>query len=70
MADSNRTQPRPGESDESDRDQSVEREGLETENRGNDATRARDSSKDEQSGDIDPDSAKSDVDRDDTIDEP
>ena len=80
MADTNRTQPRPGESNESerdrvrsstDRDQAVEREGLETEhNRGNDdATRARESSNDEQSRDIDPDSAESDVDRDDTIDE-
>jgi hypothetical protein len=81
MADSNRTQPRSNETRETERervrgshdsDQAAEREGLETErHRGDDeATRAREGSNDEEFEDIDPDSAESDVDRDDTIDEP
>jgi ATP-dependent Lhr-like helicase len=55
-----------------DRDQSAEREGLETEhNRGYDeAVRGQKSPSVEEFEDIDPDSAESDVDRDDTIDEP
>jgi ATP-dependent Lhr-like helicase len=55
-----------------DRDQSAEREGLETEhNRGYDsAVRGQRSDDAEEFEDIDPDSAESDVDRDDTIDEP
>jgi ATP-dependent Lhr-like helicase len=55
-----------------DRDQSAEREGLETEhNRGYDnAVRGQRSQEDKNVEDIDPDSAESDVDRDDTIDEP
>jgi hypothetical protein len=56
-----------------DRDQSAEREGLDTEhNRGYDeAVRGQGSrKKTEEFEDIDPDSAESDVDRDDTIDEP
>ena len=53
-----------------DRDQELEREGLETEhNRGyDDAVKGRGSSEGA-SEDIDPDSADSDIDRDDTIDE-
>jgi hypothetical protein len=80
MADSNRTQPRPDQTSDAeryrvrgsnDRDQAAEREGLETEhNRGYDeATRGRGSSEDEEFEDIDPDSAESDVDRDDSVDE-
>jgi hypothetical protein len=79
MADTNRTQPRRNETSDTerdrvrssnDRDQAGEREGIETEhNRGyDDTTRARESS-DEEFEDIDPDSAESDIDRDDTIDE-
>jgi hypothetical protein len=54
-----------------DRDQKAEREGFVTEhNRGyDDAARGRQSVEREDSGDVDPDSAESDVDRDDTIDE-
>jgi hypothetical protein len=80
MADTNRTQPQPSETavterervrGSGDRDRAVEREGVETDDRGYDeATRARDGSTDEEFEDIDPDSAESDVDRDDTIDEP
>ena len=76
----NRTQPPANETSDTerdrirgsnDRDQAAEREGLETEhNRGYDeATRARERSNDEEFEDIDPDSAESDIDRDDTIDE-
>ena len=83
MADANRntTQPKSNETRDTeqdrvrtsnDRDQSAEREGLETEhNRGYDeAVRGRRSTEAENVEDIDPDSAESDVDRDDTIDEP
>ena len=67
----NPTQPRGNDSDtnrdrsrsSNDSDQNVEREGVE-DLRGNE--RADDASVE----DIDPDSARSDVDRDDTIDEP
>ena len=54
-----------------DRDQAAEREGVETEhNRGYDeAARGRTNVEHEDLGDVDPDSAKSDVDRDDSIDE-
>ena len=78
MADSNRTQPRSSETSDTDRDrssndrdQTAERDGIGSEhNRGYDeTTRARESSSDEEFEDIDPDSAESDVDRDDTIDE-
>lgn len=79
MADTSRTQPRGNETrateqdparSSNDGDQTAEREGLETEhNRGYDeAVRGRTGS-DEASEDINPDSAESDVDRDDTIDE-
>ena len=82
--DRNRSQPRSGETSEvehdrvrssNDRDQAVEREGLESEhNRGYDeAVRGSgsgsSSSRDESFEDVDPDSASSDIDRDDTIDE-
>lgn len=52
-----------------DRDQRAEREGIETEhNRGyDDAARGRQSVEHEDPGDVDPDSAESDVDRDDTV---
>ena len=83
MADANRntTQPKSNETRDTeqdrvrtsnDRDQSAEREGLETaHNRGYDeAVRGRRSTEAENVEDIDPDSAESDVDRDDTIDEP
>ena len=55
-----------------DRDQRAEREGVETEhNRGYDeAAHGRTNVEHEDLGDVDPDSAESDVDRDDTIDEP
>jgi hypothetical protein len=55
-----------------DHDQAAEREGIETEhNRGYDeAVRGRTSMEQEDMGDIDPDSAESDNDRDDTVDEP
>jgi len=55
-----------------DQDQAAEREGIETEhNRGYDeAVRGRTSMEQEDMGDIDPDSAESDNDRDDTVDEP
>ena len=81
MADTRRTGPeRAGTTRESehdairssnDRDQKAEREGVETEhNRGYDeAARGRTSVEHEDLGDVDPDSAESDVDRDDTIDE-
>ena len=54
-----------------DRDQAAEREGVETEhNRGYDeAARGRRSVADEDLGDVNPDSAESDVDRDDTVDD-
>jgi hypothetical protein len=80
MADTNRTQPRSEETSDTERDrvrgsndsdQTAEREGLETEhNRGyDDAVRGRESSSEEEFEAIDPDSAESDVDRDDTVDE-
>jgi hypothetical protein len=82
MADTNRnpTQPRRNETSDTehervrssnDRDQAAEREGGETEhNRGYDeAVEGRNMADDEEFEDIDPDSAESDVDRDDTIDE-
>ena len=56
-----------------DRDQQAERDGVETEhNRGYDeAVRGRRTNVEQEDlGDVDPDSAESDVDRDDTIDEP
>jgi ATP-dependent Lhr-like helicase len=55
-----------------DRDQAAEREGFVTEhNRGYDeAVRGRTSVDQEDLGDVDPDSAESDVNRDDSIDEP
>ena len=55
-----------------DRDQAAEREGFVTEhNRGYDeAVRGRTSDDQEDLGDVDPDSADSDVNRDDSIDEP
>jgi len=56
-----------------DRDQALERDGLETEhNRGYDeaVTNRRSSEGEDALEDVDPDSAESDVDRDDTIDEP
>ena len=54
-----------------DRDQAAERDGVETEhNRGYDeAARGRTNVEHEDLGDVDPDSAQSDVDRDDSIDE-
>ena len=54
-----------------DRDQAAERDGLDTEhNRGYDeAVQGRRFDEQEDSGDVDPDSAESDVDRDDTMDE-
>jgi ATP-dependent Lhr-like helicase len=54
-----------------DRDQAAEREGIETEhNRGyDDAARGRTAPEREDPGDVDPDSAQSDVDRDDTATE-
>ena len=54
-----------------DRDQDLEREGVESEhNRGyDDSVVGRASGEGEEFEDIDPDSAESDVDRDDTIDE-
>lgn len=54
-----------------DRDQAAERDGVETaHNRGYDeAVKGRESVEHEDLGDVDPDSAESDVDRDDTIDE-
>ena len=78
--DGDRSQPRAGETSDiehdrvrssNDRDQASEREGLESEhNRGYDeAVRGRERSTEEQFEDIDPDSASSDIDRDDTIDE-
>jgi hypothetical protein len=81
MADTRRTGPeRAGTTRESeldairssnDRDQMAEREGVENEhNRGYDeAAQGRTSVEHEDLGDVDPDSAASDVDRDDTIDE-
>ena len=55
-----------------DRDQELEREGIETEhNRGyDDAAKGRSSVEHEDLGDVDPDSAESGNSRDDTIDEP
>ena len=55
-----------------DRDQAAEREGIETEhNRGYDeAVMGRESTEQEDFGDVDPDSADSDNSRNDTIDEP
>jgi hypothetical protein len=78
--DQDRSQPRAGETSETehdrvrssnDKDQAVEREGLESEhNRGYDeAVRGNARARDEASEDVDPDSASSDIDRDDTIDE-
>ena len=54
-----------------DRDQAAEREGTDTEhNRGSDdAVQGRTSVEHEDLGDVDPDSAESDNDRDDTIDD-
>ena len=54
-----------------DRDQAAERQGVETEhNRGyDDAVRGRPSVEREDLGDVDPDSAESENDRDDTITE-
>ena len=54
-----------------DRDQMAERDGAETaHNRGYDeAVKGRESVEHEDLGDVDPDSAESDVDRDDTVDE-
>ena len=80
MADSKTTQPRANETSDTehdrvrssnDRDQSAEREDVNTEhNRGyDDAVRGK-TTRAEGVEDIDPDSAESDVDRDDTIDEP
>ena len=58
MADTNPTQPPSDDTSDTEH------------NRGYDeSTRAREGADDEQSEDIDPDSAESDVDRDDTIDE-
>ena len=77
MADTKRTSPdsvgktRKSEHDavreSNDRDQAAEREGIETEhNRGyDDAVRGRKNVEHEDLGDVDPDSADSDVDRDD-----
>ncbi len=82
MADTPRSTPnRAGETPESehdairssnDRDQAAEREGIETEhNRGYDeAVKGRESTEQEDFGDVDPDSAESENSRDDTIDEP
>ena len=83
MADANRNTTHPkgnetreGEQDRvrssNDRDQSAEREGLETEhNRGYDeAVRGQGTTRNDSVDDVDPDSAESDVDRNDTIDEP
>jgi ATP-dependent helicase Lhr and Lhr-like helicase len=85
MADNTRDTPQPKSNETSetehdrirssnDRDQNAEREGIETEhNRGyDDAVRGKTSTTGgtEEFEDIDPDSAESDVDRDDTIDEP
>jgi hypothetical protein len=83
MADHNRnpSQPPRGETSElehdrvrstNDNDQQAEREGVESEhNRGyDDAVRGNTSSESEEFEDIDPDSANSDVDRNDMIDEP
>jgi ATP-dependent helicase Lhr and Lhr-like helicase len=55
-----------------DRDQAAERDGVDTEhNRGYDeAVQGRSFEEQEDLGDVDPDSAESDVDRDDTVDEP
>ena len=77
----NTTQPKRNETSETehdrvrssnDQDQNAEREGLQSEhNRGYDeAVRGQGSMRGEEFEDIDPDSAESDVDRDDTIDEP
>jgi hypothetical protein len=54
-----------------DHDQEAEREGFQTEhNRGyDDAVRGRSDAEEDDLGDVDPDSAESDVDRDDTVDE-
>lgn len=54
-----------------DRDQTADRDGVETaHNRGyDDAVEGRESVEQEDPGDVDPDSAESDVDRDDTINE-
>jgi hypothetical protein len=72
-------EPRPGETSDTehgsvrssnDRDQQLEREGIETEhNRGYDEAAKGSAGSNEEFEDIDPDSAESDVDRDDTIDE-
>ena len=55
-----------------DRDQAAEREGLESEhNRGYDeAARGRSSVEHEDLGDVDPDSAEAENDRDDALEEP
>ena len=54
-----------------DHDQEAEREGFQTEhNLGYDeAVRGRSDGEEDDLGDVDPDSAESDVDRDDTVDE-
>ena len=82
MADTNRSGSQPGTSEtrdsehdrvrsSNDSDQAADREGIDSEhNRGYDeAVRGSQRTSDEESEDIDPDSARSDVDRDDTIDE-
>jgi len=64
MADPNPTQPPSGDTSDPEHPSDTEH------NRGYDeSTRAREGADDEQSEDIDPDSAESDIDRDDTIDE-
>ena len=53
-----------------DRDQAAERDGVETaHNRGYDEAAKGQSVEHEDLGDVDPDSAESDVDRDDTLDD-
>lgn len=78
-SDRDRSAPRAGDTSEAehdrvrssnDRDQQAEREGIEnTHNRGYDEAARGGTSDEEQFEDIDPDSAHSDVDRDDMIDE-
>jgi hypothetical protein len=82
MADTDRDRSQPGTGEtrdvehdrvrsSNDSDQAAEREGIESDhNRGYDeAVRGSESSGEEMFEDVDPDSARSDVDRDDTIDE-
>ena len=73
-AEPRRGETRDGEQDRvrssNDRDQQLEREGIESEhNRGYDDAVKGSGSSTEQFEDVDPDSAESDVDRDDTVDE-